>query len=99
MRRNSDRPDWLATRQRPGEIDFSPAMPDPINANGRRQALLVCSLPLVNPNGEDYEYRRGSIYQNISAMYRINDEVNLPELSKTSGTRNSPSQHVHSQNL
>jgi hypothetical protein len=99
MWRNSDRPACVATRQRPGKIDLSPAIPNLINANGRRQALLVCSLPLVNPNGEDYEYRRGSIYQNISAMCRINDEANLLELSKTSGTRNSPSQHVHSQNL
>jgi len=30
---------------------LTPAIPNLINANGRRQALLVCSLPLVNPNG------------------------------------------------
>jgi hypothetical protein len=40
------------------EIDLTPAIPNliiniiNINANGRRQALLVCSLPLVNPNGQ-----------------------------------------------
>ena len=75
MWRNSDRPACVATRQRPGEIDLTPAVPNLINANGRRQALLVCSLPLVNlTDREDYEYRSGSIYKNISAMCRIKDE-------------------------
>jgi len=35
-------------------------------------SALFHSLTLTDR--EDYEYRRGSIYKNINAMYRIKDE-------------------------
>ncbi len=38
-------------------------------------SALYHSLTLTDR--EDYEYRRGSIYKNISAMYRIKDEGKL----------------------
>jgi hypothetical protein len=35
-------------------------------------SALYHALNFTDP--EDYEYRRSSIYKNISAMYRIKDE-------------------------
>lgn len=44
-------PATAATKQRPGEIDLlALQIPNLININDRRQALLVCALPLINPN-------------------------------------------------
>jgi hypothetical protein len=40
-------------------------------------SALFHSLTLTDR--EDYEYRRGSLYENISAMYRIKDEGQIIE--------------------
>jgi hypothetical protein len=36
--------------------------------------MMGKSFSLTLRDREDYEYRTGSIYKNISAMYRIKDE-------------------------
>jgi hypothetical protein len=68
-------PACIATRQRPGEIDFTLQYPTLLilMADAKPSwSALFHSLTLTD--GEDYEYRRGSIYKDISAMYRIKDE-------------------------
>jgi len=78
MRRNSDQPACVSTKQRPEKSTSLLQSPTSLlilmlMADAKPfWSALYHSLTLTDR--EDYEYRRGSIYKNISAMYRIKDE-------------------------
>jgi hypothetical protein len=66
----------VATRQsRRNRPHSSSIQPNLINANGRRQALLVCAHPLINPKGHiGLGISKIIDPRNIGTIYRINNE-------------------------